>query len=53
MLYWYANQVTQAHEELQKQAEKDHLAQEVIDEERKVNPRYNPTFQSVVPSSAC
>jgi len=44
MLNWDANTLTLMQEESIKQAEKDHLAQEVIEESRKVNPNYNPTL---------
>ncbi len=47
MLNWDINTVNLLHEELIKQAEKDRQAQDVIDEIRKDNPRYNPTLSWV------
>ncbi len=44
MLNWDVNSLNMMQEEIIKQAEKDHLAQEVIEETRKVNPLYNPTL---------
>ncbi len=44
MLNWDLNTISMVQEELIKQAEHDHLAQDVIDESRRVNPHYNPTL---------
>ncbi|MEP7291423.1 MAG: hypothetical protein ABI835_06545 [Chloroflexota bacterium] len=44
MLNWDINSLNLVQEELMKQAKKDRLAQDVIEEERKANPRYNPTL---------
>ena len=44
MLNWDVNSLTLMQDEMIKQAEKDHLAQEIIDETRKANPLYNPTL---------
>ena len=44
MFNWDANSLNLIQEENIKKAEKEHLAQEVIDETRKVNPNYNPTL---------
>jgi hypothetical protein len=44
MLNWDVNNLSLFQEEMLKQAEKDHMAQEVIDESRKENPRYNSTL---------
>ena len=44
MLNWDANSLNLIQEENIKKAEKDHLAQALIEETRKVNPNYNPTL---------
>lgn len=44
MLNWDANSLSLMQEENIKKAEQDHLAQAVIEEERKVNHNYNPTL---------
>ena len=44
MLNWDMNSLSLMHEEQVKNAEKEHLAQAVIEETRKVNPNYNPTL---------
>jgi hypothetical protein len=44
MLNWDINNLTLLQEEMLKQAEKDHLADEAVEESRKANPRYNPTL---------
>ena len=44
MLNWDVNSLERIHFEWIQRAEQEHLAQEVIDEERKVNPNYNPTL---------
>ena len=44
MFNWDSNSLNLIQEENIKKAEKEHLAQEIIDETRKVNPNYNPTL---------
>jgi len=44
MLNWDANSLSLIQEENIKKAEKEHLAQSVIEETRKSNPNYNPTL---------
>ncbi|HVU10651.1 MAG TPA: hypothetical protein VHD90_05205 [Phototrophicaceae bacterium] len=44
MLNWDVHSLEQIHDEWIERAEQEHLAQEVIDEERKSNPHYNPTL---------
>jgi len=44
MLNWDVNSLSKKQEEMIKLAEREHLAQEVIDESRKANPHYNPTL---------
>ncbi|MBI1257336.1 MAG: hypothetical protein GC204_07690 [Chloroflexi bacterium] len=44
MINWDVNSLSLMQEENIKKAEKEHLAQEIIDETRKVNPNYNPTL---------
>lgn len=44
MLNWDVNNLNLFQEEMLKQAEKDHMAQEAIDESRKENPRYSATL---------
>ncbi len=44
MLNWDVDSINRIQEENVKQAEKDHLAQEVIEELRKFNHHYNPTL---------
>lgn len=44
MLNWDVNSLERIHDEWIQRAEQEQLAQEVIDEERKSNPRYNPTL---------
>jgi hypothetical protein len=44
MLHWDIDSLNKMQDEIIKQAEKDHLAQEVIDEAHKSNPHYNPTL---------
>ena|GEM_PF-1228764 len=47
MLNWDINSLNLMHEEDIKRAEKERQAQEIIDEIRKENPRYNPTLSWV------
>jgi hypothetical protein len=44
MLNWDIKSLNLLHEEMIKKAEKEHQAQEVIEENRKANPHYNPTL---------
>jgi hypothetical protein len=44
MLNWDLDSLSRMQEEIIKQAQKDHLAQDVIDDTRKSNPHYNPTL---------
>lgn len=44
MLNWDIDSLSRMQDEIIKQAQKDHLAQEVIDDTRKSNPHYNPTL---------
>jgi hypothetical protein len=44
MLNWDVDSLGKMRDELLKQAEKDHLAQEVIEDMHKSNPHYNPTL---------
>jgi hypothetical protein len=44
MLNWDVNSLSLMHDEQVKNAEKEHLAQEWIEETRKSNPNYNPTL---------
>ena len=44
MINWDINSLNRMQEELIRQAKQDQLAQEVIEENRKANPRYNPTL---------
>lgn len=44
MFNWDIDDLSRMQDELLKRAEQDHLAQEVIDETRKLNPHYNPTL---------
>ncbi len=44
MLNWDINNLNLIHDEMLKQAEKDHLAEFAVQEIRKTNHRYNPTL---------
>lgn len=44
MYNWDMDSVGKIKEELLKQAEKDHLAQEVLEDIHKTHPHYNPTL---------
>ncbi|MFN8450826.1 MAG: hypothetical protein U0521_20160 [Anaerolineae bacterium] len=44
MLNWDIDNMSKFQDEILRQAEKDHLAQEVVDDMRKLNPHYNPTL---------
>jgi hypothetical protein len=44
MLNWDIETLSKMQDEIIRQAQKDHLAQEVIDDSRKSNPHYNPTL---------
>ncbi len=44
MLNWDIKNLNRIHDEMLKQAEKDHLAEEAVEASREANPRFNPTL---------
>ncbi len=44
MIQWDLDSINRMQAELIERAQKDHLGQEVLDENRRQNPRYNPTL---------
>ena len=44
MLNWDIHSLSLMRDDMVKEAERDHLAQEVLDEVRKSSPHYNPTL---------